>query len=110
MVGRDQSGDDRGGARSHAAGEGDLAADPEKCRPRAAQGFEGADHKVAAIERHVERVAADREGPRLLHLEFEVKIQNHRHHVVARSEIGRRSGNPDESMPFSHPAKYLAND
>ena len=89
MVGGEQAGDDRRGARAQAGGQRDLALDPERDPVGGPQRLEGAHAEIGAVERNVQPLRLDRERADLLDLELEVHGERGRQHVIARAEIGR---------------------
>src|ERR671918_803691 len=67
VVGGEQAGHNRGGARAEARSKRDLAPDPEGDPVGGPERLERAHTEVGAIHRHVEPRGLDREGSRLLH-------------------------------------------
>ena len=89
MVGGQQAGDDCGGARAEAGGQGDLALDPERDPVGGPQHLEGAHAEIGAVEGNIQPFRLDRERADLLDLELEVHGERGRQHVISRPEIGR---------------------
>lgn len=111
VIGTYQAGNDRGRTRTHAAGQRNLATNPEGDPVRRVEGLERLHHQVRPVKRHIDSFATGNgKLAGLLDLELEMKIQCHRHHVVTRTKIGRRGRNPDKTMARSHPPKPIRND
>ena len=97
VVGGEQPGDDRGGARAEAAGQRDLRGDRELERRRPGAGARTPAPRGSSRSRGTSSSVWIAKAPGLLDLDLELQRQGRRQHVEARPEVGRRGGHANES-------------